>query len=209
MVRPSIEQGIWRRWNVRVMVMVGMRRLARVCRQLNPDTPEPAPTAASASTPPLRWSQAEWAEAEARMQCTPLFAPERLTAARASFDRAAFLRDGYWVLPGVMGDATRRRWRAALAEAQSQHDAFLTSDWDAEVDWGALEIVPPPPAPPRVRRAAACGRSQELPNALRQYDASGASDGGWAVRGETMRRHGLIPEVRSQAICHLLSYLAS
>ena len=79
--------------------MVGMGRLARVCRQLNPDTPEPAPAAASSSTPPLRWSQAEWAEAEARMHGTPLFALERLAAARASFDRAAFLRDATGCCP--------------------------------------------------------------------------------------------------------------
>ena len=47
-----------------------------------------------------------------------------------SVDRAKFLRDGYFVLPGAMTQSAAEQWRVAQHDVQAAHDAFLTSDWN-------------------------------------------------------------------------------
>ena len=128
------------------------------------------PTTPADDHPPTAWAPRDWRVADGRQRATPLFDPRRLAEAHAAFDRGAFLRDGFWVLPGVMGEPTRRRWAAALERAQQLQDEFVVADWASSVDWPAAGLEPPPPGsvPPPELRAVAQGKSQTLPTVLRE-----------------------------------------
>jgi hypothetical protein len=143
------------------------------------------------SSPPVAmWTSSEWRAADARQCGTPLFDSGRLAAATEEFDRNAFLRDGYWVLPGIMTEETRCTWSAALRQAQAIHDAFIVDDWRGKIPWAAMGWTEPSTGsvPPAQLRAEAQGRSQELPRVLERFSSE------WRERGDAMRRHGLIPE---------------
>jgi hypothetical protein len=169
-----------------------VRRLEQVRRQLHPAAVAPAfPAEDQQQLPPIAWAPADWQAADERQRSTPLFHPRRLADATAQFDRDAFLRDGFWVLPRLMSEDTCRQWSAALLQAQAIHDAFVVAeDWHSSVPWPDLGLTPPAPGsvPPAELRSAAQGRSQELPGVLAKFGTD------WQERGEVMRRHGLIPE---------------
>ena len=66
----------------------------------------------------------------------PLFEPY-------TFDMQALQRNGYVVLPGLMTQETRQRWKSACIAVQHLNDRLLTeTDW-ANVDWAACGLERP------------------------------------------------------------------
>ena len=144
----------------------------------------------STQSRPLDWTAADWRAANERQCSTSLFDSKTLAEAEAEFDRDTFLRDGYWVLPGIMSGQARAMWSASLRKVQEIHDAFVVADWSSSVPWEAIGLTEPEAGtvPLACLRANAQGRSQELPRVLQTCGIA------WRERGEVMRRHGLIPE---------------
>jgi hypothetical protein len=168
------------------------RRLQRLHCQLRHEV-GPHSSSAEAlpvNSPPIAWGRHEWRAADARQCSILLFDSAKLAAATKEFDREAFLRDGYWLLPGIMTEETRSAWSAALRQAQKVHDTFIVDDWREIVPWAAIGLTHPSTrsVPPAQLRAEAQGRSQELPHVLERFSPE------WHERGDVMRRHGLIPE---------------
>jgi hypothetical protein len=66
----------------------------------------------------------------------PLFGPYEL-------DLEGLHRDGFAVLPGIMTEATRQRWKAACVDVQRINDRLLLeTDWGS-VDWAACGLEQP------------------------------------------------------------------
>ena len=61
------------------------------------------------------------------LEAEPLFTE---AAIERQFDRAAWLRDGYVVLDGIMTERARHDWAAALHRVLAANDEFIMSDWD-------------------------------------------------------------------------------
>ena len=59
-----------------------------------------------------------------------------------AFDEEKWLRDGYYVWPGIMTPECRRLWSEALRECQAIQDyAIFNTDWN-NMDWAAHGLPP-------------------------------------------------------------------
>ncbi len=107
------------------------RRLALLQASLQKEhaSHQPCALIAARSVAPFTWPPSP----------EPIFEPY-------SFDVQKFQRDGFVVLPGIMTEATRTRWKAACIDVQRLNDRLLVeTDWEG-VDWGACGLEHSPEA---------------------------------------------------------------
>ena len=91
----------------------------------------------------------------------------------AAFDRETFEREGYWVWEGILTDAGRAQWTAALQSLQAMNDTVVSgSDWGA-IDYRSRKIANPDPEKISAESlATCCGGSEQMkfmPPELRDY----------------------------------------
>ena len=129
-----------------------MLRLEAVRRQLAPSpsadgqAPAPAPAPAPVHAEPA---------AEAPAEPEPLFRP-------FEFDRDAWERDQYLVLPGVLTDGARERWLGSLQRLQAMQDSIIRrTPWNDAAAWAPLGLTPRDPPFTLADRERVCGGSEQ------------------------------------------------
>ena len=137
---------------------------------------------------PLAWGSDEWDAASRRRACSPLLDE---VALETHLDRAAFLRDGVAVLPGVMTAAARKRWAQATQKAQDLNDRMIRAapSWPELIDWPKLGRAQPPA---KVLAADDIANALGTSQAIKTTSAEG--HGQDPVGIQTLRYHSVIPE---------------
>ena len=135
---------------------------------------------------PVAWGEREWGALAAEQAAEGILDRGMV----GEVDRAAFLRDGVLVLPGVMSNPAALA--EALRQAQEWNDAVVkhAPSWPEVIDWAGLGAEGPPPQPLTPEEIeTAVGNSQKVPGASQQ-----PSEIGLATGAHYLRRHSVLSE---------------
>ena len=135
---------------------------------------------------PVAWGEREWGALAAEQAAEDILDRGMV----GEVDRAAFLRDGVLVLPGVMSNPAALA--DALRQAQGFNDAVVKNapSWPEVIDWAGLGAEGPPPQPLTPEEIeTAVGNSQKVPGASQQ-----PSELGLATGAHFLRRHSVLSE---------------